>query len=166
MRTGKDSVFDWFTTILAYLDERWKIVLRFREINFRRVRGWGSNWFDVWTRDGRVGNCGDLDCSFCRCLWANVIMMPFLVAMGTKNWVPTLIHQCDGLLVVPSGLAVSLRMMCWGKIRGSMRDIYVGKETFNAMVKHTADEMLAKFEIEMTANKVFRRNLLPWGVPI
>ena len=42
MRTGKDSVFDWFTTILAYLDKWWKIILRFREIYFRRVRGWVS----------------------------------------------------------------------------------------------------------------------------
>ena len=155
MRTGKDSVFDWFTTILAYLDEWWKIILRFREINFRRVRGWGSNWFDVWTRDGRVGNCGDLDCNFCRCLWANIVMMPFLIAVGAENRISALIYQCDGLLVVLSRLFVSLWMMCWREIRGSMGNVYICKKTFDAMVKDAAKKILAKFKVEMTSHKMF-----------
>ena len=130
--------------------------MRFREIDFRRVRGWRSNRFDVWTGDGRVGDCGDLDCNFCRCLWANIVMMPFLIAVGTENRISALIYQCNGLLVVPSRLFVSLWMMCRREIRGSMGNVYIRKKTFNTMIKHAAEKILAKFKIKVTPNEVFR----------
>ena len=155
MRTGKDSVFDWFATILAYLDKWRKIILRFREINFRRVRGRGSDWFNIRAGCRRVGNSGDLNCSIGRCLWANIMMMALLIAVGTENRISTLIYQCNGLLVVPPRLLVYLWMMCWGEIRRRMRNIYVCKETFNAMVKHAAEKILAKFKVKVTPNKMF-----------
>ena len=46
-------------------------------------------------------------------------------------------------------------MMCWREIRGSMGNVYIRKKTFNTMIKHAAEKMLAKFEIKVTPNKVF-----------